>query len=118
RNTGWLNFNIGIGYARTNDFNSTIDFMGDNNNSSYTDFLADAANDPVFEEWGTDSYLLDYNDTDNYYFPSTSELPNTQGNLDARTGSQHQTNIAFGANYSNKFYIGASIGVAGFNYRS
>ncbi|WP_118196747.1 OmpP1/FadL family transporter [Albibacterium indicum] len=121
RNTGWLNFNIGIGYAKTNDFNSTIDFIGENNTSSYTNFLAEAANDasydPVFGDWGFKSYLLDFHEGQGFYYPAASEsVTNSQGNLDKRTGNQFQTNIAFGANYSNKFYVGASIGIAGFSY--
>lgn len=121
RNTGWLNFNIGIGYTKTNDFNSTIDFIGENNTSSYTNFLAEAANDPSYEpafgDWGYESYLLDYNESEGFYFPAASEsTSNSQGNLDKRTGNQFQTNIAFGANYSNKLYVGASIGIAGFSY--
>src|SRR5690606_2668921 len=115
RSSGWVNFNIGIGYARTNDFNSTIDFVGENNNSSYTEFLADEATfDPssVFEEWGFGNYLIDYNEGNNSYFSSASEsFANNQGTTDVRTGSQYQTNIAFGANYNNNFYIGASIGI-------
>lgn len=122
RNTGWLNFNIGIGYTKTNDFNSTIDFIGENNTSSYTNFLAEAANDPSYEpafgDWGYESYLLDYNESEGFYFPAASEsTSNSQGNLDKRTGNQFQTNIAFGTNYSNKLYVGASIGIAGFSYR-
>lgn len=122
RNTGWLNFNIGIGYTRTNDFNSNIDFVGENNNSSYTDFLADASTSPAdygafFEDWGFESYLVDNNGT--YYYPTTSETTtNSQGNRDIRKGSQYQTNFSFGANYNNTLYIGASVGVAGFNFES
>lgn len=122
RNSGWLNFNLGIGYTRTNDFNSTIDFVGENNNSSYTDFLADASGAPAdygafFEDWGFESYLVDNNGT--YYYPTTSETTtNSQGNRDVRKGSQYQTNFSFGANYNNTLYIGASVGVAGFNYES
>jgi hypothetical protein len=120
RGSNWLNFNLGIGYTRTNDFNSTIDFVGENNNSSYTDFLADASTFPVdygdiFEEWGFQSYLVDNNGE--YYYPTTSEVTtNSQGNRDVRKGSQYQTNFSFGANYDNKLYIGASVGIAGFNY--
>src|SRR5690606_32486875 len=92
------------------------------NNSSYTEFLADEATfDPssVFEEWGFGNYLIDYNEGNNSYFSSASEsFANNQGTTDIRTGSQYQTSIAFGANYNNNFYIGASIGIAGFNYRS
>jgi len=122
RPSGWLNFNVGIGYARTNDFNSSINFNGENNNSSFTNFLAESADnpsaDPVFGDWGYAGFLLD-EDANKMSYPSTSEsLTNDQINTDVRTGSQYQTNFSFGANYNNRFYIGASIGVAGFNYKS
>src|SRR5690606_712192 len=38
--SGWLNFNIGIGYHRTSNFNSTMGFTGLNSESSYSDFMA------------------------------------------------------------------------------
>lgn len=118
--SGWLNFNIGIGYSRTNDFNSQINFNGENNNSSYTNLLSESASvDPVFDEWGIDSWLLDFNPNNNTFYTSASEsLTNDQANTDEQKGSQSQTNFSFGANYNNSFYIGASIGLANFNYES
>src|SRR5690606_26205651 len=38
--SGWLNFNIGIGYNRTNNFHATSGFTGINNESSYSNFMA------------------------------------------------------------------------------
>src|SRR5690606_5696500 len=38
--SGWLNFNIGIGYHRTGNFNSTMGFTGINDESSYGHFMA------------------------------------------------------------------------------
>src|SRR5690606_39961873 len=70
-----------------------------------------------FEDWGFESYLVDNNGT--YYYPTISETTtNSQGNRDIRKGSQYQTNFSFGANYNNTLYIGASVGVAGFNFES
>lgn len=117
RQSGWLNFNVGIGYAKTNDFNSTIHFEGENNNSSYTNFLTEAT-DPVFEDWGVNSWLLEVDPSDRYYTSASESLTNDQKNNDKRTGSQYQTNFSFGANYNNQFYIGASVGITGFSYRS
>jgi long-subunit fatty acid transport protein len=127
--SGWLNFNIGISYNKTQNFNTSIDFNGVNDISSYTDMLADESpfidtnfpNYPdfnnVYDEWGFDSYLVDNNGQ--YFYPTTSTIfSNNQGNTDFRTGSQYETNIAFGANYGNQFYIGASVGIAGFHYES
>ena len=119
RPSGWLNFNIGIGYSRTNDFNSAINFNGTNTNSSFTNRLSESAVfDPVFDEWGFQSFLLD-EDADGNLYPAASEsLTNDQMNSDVRTGSQRTTNFSFGANYNNRFYIGASVGIASFNYES
>lgn len=115
---GWLNFNIGIAYNKTQDFSTNIDFRGENDISSFTDMLADES--PyvgVYEKWGFESYLVD--DNGEYFYPTTSEeWSNAQGNTDFRNGSQYETNIAFGANYGNQFYIGASVGIAGFHYES
>lgn len=130
--TGWLNFNLGISYDKTQDFNTSIDFYGTNNISSYTDMLADEsfyadASIPsfnnVYGQWGYDSYLVDdnYNPNPNnrYFYPTTSATQsNNQQNTEYKKGNQYQSTFAFGANYSNKFYIGASIGVAGFHYES
>lgn len=116
--TGWLNFNIGIAYNKTQDFNTNIDFRGENNISSYTDMLADqGATNEVYDDWGYYSYLV--GDNGQFLYPTTSEInANTQGNKDLRIGRQHQTSIAFGANYGNQFYLGASVGITGFHYES
>lgn len=116
--SGWLNFNFGISYNKTQNFNTDIDYQGMNNSSSYTDMLADqSAINSVFDEWGYGSYLVD--DNGQYFYPTTSETQsNSQQNLDFRKGSQYQTTFAFGANYGNQFYIGASVGIAGFHYEA
>lgn len=117
--SGWLNFNVGISYNKTQDFNSNIEFSGENNISSYTDMLADASDmaNTVYRQWGQASYLV--RDNGSYYYPTTSEnFSNNQNNKEFRRGSQYETNIAFGANYGNQLYIGASVGIAGFHYES
>jgi hypothetical protein len=116
--TGWLNFNFGIAYNKTQSFHTDVDYQGMNNISSYTDLLADESPfDDVYDEWGFDSYLVDNNGQ--FFYPTTSETQtNSQRNLDLRKGSQYQTTIAFGANYGNQLYIGASVGIAAFHYES
>lgn len=126
--TGWLNFNVGLAYNKTQNFNTSIDFTGENDISSFTDMLADEsafANNSypnsdynnLYDEWGYDSYLVDHNGT--FFYPTTSENEkNRQNNLETRFGNQYETNISFGANYGNQFYIGASVGIASFHYES
>ena len=129
--TGWLSFNFGIGYNKTNNFNTTIDYSGTNPNSSYADYLADLANDYLsagnpsntnnqdalpegtLPRMGYDALLIEYNAAG--YFPAT-EVNNNQRNLAYRTGFQSEVNFAVGANYSNELYLGASIGLSSLDY--
>jgi hypothetical protein len=69
------------------------------------------------ERMAYDNYLIGYDKTNGQYFPET-DVNNVQTKNDLRTGSQGEINFAFGANYSNQFYIGASIGIASINYTS
>jgi long-subunit fatty acid transport protein len=43
---------------------------------------------------------------------------NVQTKNDLRFGRQSEVNFSFGANYSNQFYVGASIGIANVNYNT
>ena len=120
--TGWLGFNIGIGYNKTNNFTSTVGYGGQNPSSSFAHFLSDEIDlrGSNLGEFGYDSYLVDFNGTDpdnTYHYPIAFEGDNGQENVLTHRGTQSETNIAFGANYSNKLYIGASIGFASFNYK-
>ena len=61
----------------------------------------------------------------NIYDTNTGELafpnemfPVSQGELINRTGAQYQTSIAYGGNYSDKFYFGASLGLLSLRYES
>ena len=117
--SGWLNFNLGIGYSRTNDFRNTIEFQGENNSSSFTDMLSDNYDFMPYDDWGYDGYMVEYSEQEGYYFPTTSEsTTNFQNNSDQRSGSQYDAHISFGANYENRFYLGASIGLSGIQFTS
>lgn len=123
--TGWLSYSAGIGYNRTNDFNNSILFRGVNPSSSIADFFADQATanfgDPTSIESGSlesmayEDYLIDYEN--NGYVPVT-RFNNDQNRSEIRGGSQSEVNFALGANYSNKFYLGASLNLASLKYTS
>lgn len=119
--TGWLNFNIGIGYHKTNNFENKLGYSGENPGSSFTHFLADQrdSGNEVEGLFGWDSYLLDFNDYNpqsTYHYPAVLEANNVQKNLLTEGGHQSETNISFGSNYSNKLYIGFSVGIPSFTY--
>jgi hypothetical protein len=51
------------------------------------------------------------------YFPTT-ELNNRQTNRLLNSGSQAEVNLGFGGNYSNRLYVGASLGLSSINYNA
>lgn len=120
--TGWLNFNVGLGYHKTNNFNSVLGYSGINTGSTFAHFLSDQADLGNLEgDFGYDSYLVDFNGSNpnnTYHYPAVLERDNAQRNVLTDKGVQSTTNLAFGANYSNKLYIGASLGFTSFNYSS
>lgn len=133
---GWVGINFGIGYNKTSDLNGISDYSGINPKSSYADYLADEATgfnagDPaatgnksaLFYKDGAaslarmayDAYLIEYDPKG--YFPTT-EINSVQRNTAYRTGSQSEVNFAFGANYSNTVYVGASLALSSLNYNA
>ncbi len=124
---GWISFNFGLGFNRTRAFTDNINFSGTNPKNSIADYFADIATDNygapntlasgTLERMAYDNYLIGYDSPGGYYFPET-EVNNVQTKTDIRTGSQTEVNFTFGANYSNQFYIGASVGMANINYTS
>lgn len=120
--TGWLNFNVGLGYHKTNNYNSALGYSGINPSSTFAHFLADQRDDinPNAEgTFGWESFLLDYNESNPeniYHYPAVLESNNAQKNILNDRGHQSSTNLAFGSNYSNKLFLGFSLGFTSFNY--
>lgn len=112
--SGWLNFNIGIGYHRTGNFNSTMGFTGVNNESSYSDFMA-LEDGFLAGDIGWQFGMVD-EDASGNLVPMTT-LNSVQTAYYREEGHQSETNLSFGTNYANKFYIGASVGFSRINYR-
>jgi len=111
--SGWLNFNIGFGYHRTGNFNSTLGFTGVNSESSYGDFMA-LEDGFLAGDIGWQFGMVDENTT-GQLIPMTT-LDNLQTAYYRETGHQSETNLSFGANYGNTFYIGASVGFTRVDY--
>lgn len=112
--SGWLNFNIGVGYHKTNNFNTMLGYTGINSESSIADFMS-YEDGTVIGDFGWESGMIE-EDADGFLLPMTT-LDNLQTVHNREEGFQSETNISFGANYSNRFYIGASLGFATVNHR-
>lgn len=145
KETGFLGGSLGLSLSRTNDHNVFYNYGGSNNQSSIIDYFIDDAYNYDPQEMlvgGFDFYNLtalaynnflieDYYDNNNnlIYGSVLSPLPADPGNgipAETRTvrqaetfeskGAQNQWNISYGANFSDKFFIGAGIGITTLRY--
>lgn len=119
---GWLNFNIGIQYDRHNDYLRRQRFSGINPNTSIVNNYVDEMYFDPSSQFSTDIYDMylaeELEGNPNEFFPIVREdfdkIQN--GDLDM-SGHKSKINLAFGANYSNKIYIGGSLGLTSLKYR-
>ncbi|AYL94189.1 OmpP1/FadL family transporter [Mucilaginibacter celer] len=130
KSKGWLSINYGAGYSRTNNFYENIGYGGRNQTSSITDYYAGIAKREVgqygsvnpdgLDGWAYDQGLVDnFGPADNpNSYSSTVNVPVTQLAGITRTGGQSEFNLALGANYSNKLYIGLGLAITDLRYDS
>ncbi len=145
RQSGFLGGSLGISLTRTNDFNQDYQYSGINNQSSIIDYFIDDAYyyDPdEMLAGGLDFYNLtalaynnfliqDYYDVNGLFYDSElSPLPAdpengfpaeirtvTQMELMESSGSQNQWSISYGANFNDKLFVGAGLGIATLRYK-
>lgn len=117
---GILNFNVGLSYDKTQNYNNRLKYNGVNNTSTiahaYTDEMTDDY--PNFRDDFYNSYIVEEfaNPVDGF-FPIASERGvKDQYNEVIQRGNKSKTALAFGANYSNKLYFGLSLGITTFQY--
>jgi hypothetical protein len=123
---GWLSINYGAAYARTNNFYENISYGGQNASNSIGDYYAKLANaDGTIPDGSLESWAYQHNLIDSYAttgggseyrrnaFGTVNQLSNA-----VRTGGQSEVNLAFGANYSNKLYIGVGVSLSDLRYNS
>lgn len=122
RTTGWVSAGLGFGFNKINYFTNQFTAAGLNKTSSLTRYFADQANrygldSGSFEEATYFAYLINPDTINRIYIPAVTG--NTQ-QVDKNTvrGGQNDWNISFGANYSNKFYIGGGLSITSLRYQS
>lgn len=125
---GWLNFNVGIAYNRNNIYNNLSQYNGVNNTSSITDAYSDRLSSPDgMNGWGQEVYgnslLFDVDPKKaGSYIPITvggtydGKNGFNQVNSILEKGSKSESVLSFGANYSNRLYLGAALGFTAFSY--
>jgi hypothetical protein len=126
----WKNYNFGIAYNRTNNFNYNITTEGNNNSSSLLDFFTANAQgkypnqlDGYYSGPAFNVGLLDTipGKGQTQYFNIIDPYLNGHNYIQqlqnfSTSGSMGETDISFGGNYNNRLYIGASIGITDVMY--
>ena len=121
--TKWRMMQFGFGYNRINDFNNLTYANGMSHGTTWTNNVVNNANGINFNNlthdglaaWNT--WLLDTlpGCTDQYIsYLSGKNL--RQDSYVKTNGGIDEMNFSLGANYNDKFYIGATIGVPFLNY--
>lgn len=120
RESGWVSTSFGFGYNKLNNYNQEIFMGGIQNNSSYLDnfvyyagTLDSDALDPYYEALAYDTYMIDWDDANNEYFNDFADAG--YGQVQERSisskGSLGEFLFSFGANYNNRLYLGATVGL-------
>jgi hypothetical protein len=125
---GWLSFNYGGGYSRTNNFYENITYGGKNSSSTIGNYFASLANssklsdaqgyylpEGSLESWAYNHYLTEEAGGN---YASNAQLNGNQSVNVRRTGGLSQLDFSFGANYSNKLYIGLGVGLTNLRFNS
>jgi hypothetical protein len=113
---GWKNWNFGFGINRINNFHTKSYYQGVNHDNSLLDYFAEHADGTVpenlnafYENLPYQTYLINP-DSNNFYstvIPSGGEL---QRRNSTTRGAITEMAISFGGKYSNKLYLGGSLG--------
>ncbi len=133
--SAWRGGTFSLGVSRTNSFHNRVSFGGSDELSSMTDAFVEQANGtPVSEleeqspysDEGSGiysipalayySYMIGPIASDQYTNYKGNEIFEKQATYTTK-GSQQQWNIAYGANYKDKLFIGGTLGINTINFR-
>jgi len=141
RTSGFLGGTFAISYNRTNSFNNSFTFQGKNNDNSVIDSYIQNANGTNNSQFDSNvnnpgynynsptglaynNYLIgpltiiDPSLSDSQYFTDVYPYQPTQTGTVKNTGSQGQWNFSYGANFSDKIFVGLGVGLASFKYKT
>ena len=128
---GWVSFNFGFGFNRTNSFQSSVTIDGANDKNNILDDFANQAHGQTPGSWEGQPFSLpelairsaiiqnvfpsNPNDSTNY--ASIGPRGKTeQKDIITSHGSMNDITLSFGGNYSNRVYVGATIGFPTIGY--
>ncbi|MFN8166505.1 MAG: outer membrane protein transport protein [Bacteroidia bacterium] len=119
---GWKNWNFAFGYNRINNFNNRSIYEGQNDKNTMLDYFVQNSNgkdysklDSYYEYMAYYNYLINP-DSANNYSSAFSPQSITQRRTSESRGSMGEVVISFGGNYSNKLFLGATLGIQNLRY--
>jgi hypothetical protein len=124
----WRGGSFGISLSKLADFNGSFHYRGDNESSILDDFSRRAGQNlppNALHTLAYEAFLInplqyyDSSQPSNLYAPIVfdDQFPWQIESVDTR-GSHHQLTFGYGGNFSDKFYIGANIGLGMLRYES
>ena len=114
---GIVSFNLGVGYNRVKDFNSSSVIQGYDVNGSYMDYFADRANrgtwSDFYEElaWKTDMLIYDENAKEYYSDLQDAGYGQSLRKSYSKNGSIDEYSFVMGLNFNHKVYMGMAWGI-------
>ncbi|HMG88653.1 MAG TPA: hypothetical protein VK589_01300 [Chryseolinea sp.] len=131
---GFVGGSFAVSLSRTNDFNRSINYYGDNKETSIIDSFIDIANGAPTAQFENELYntptglayynyligpasLIDQNFPDDEYFSDVKTVPYQQEQIDTE-GASNQWSFSYGANFKDKLFLGAGIGVSTLKFKS
>jgi hypothetical protein len=128
--------NFAISFTRTNNFNQNFTYQGTNPHNSLIDYFVEQSNGATPDQFGSNgdsyytlqrlaysNYLIGpmsevvYKGDSTQYHTYADQIP-TQLERVQLSGAQNQFNVSYGVNFSDFFYLGATVGFPSFNYHS
>ncbi len=117
---GWVAFNFGIGFNRSNSFQSHVTLQGQNTKSSIADYFANQAYGYTPGSWEGQQFSYPYLAIHNGLIGPVSNDSLTYGSVErakgtiqrdeiSTRGSMNDICLTFGGNYSNRVYVGATL---------
>lgn len=142
---GFLGGSLSISMTRTNDFNRSVKYSAGNTDNSIVDYFVydadgfpteqfDDPHDPAFNPGSVNKYndptglayfnyligplsLIDPSYPDDLYFTDAG-YPTLQQQEIITKGASNQWNFSYGANFSDKYFIGAAVGITSLRYKT
>ncbi len=125
-----------INFNRTNDFNNTFTYKGRNSDNSIIDYFIQDANGTGTSQFDQTGYnyntptglsyfnyligpqsILNPPGPNDQYFTDVSGIPDQEETVKT-TGAQNQWSFSYGANFNDKLFVGAGIGLTSFHYKA